>query len=221
MLHHIGFAAEEFFCGDAETVLAGSEENVFTLRTGPLAARVVTLPTVASATVTAALPDTIRVDVVEREPILAWSVGAHRLLVDRDGLVLLDAADPGAPPASASVARSLPVIADRRRVSAGLAAGDHVDPLDLDVATRLASLTPKDVGTKAKSLEVRVTEADGWVVGPPDGWEAVFGFYTATVRPPDLVPAQVRLLGSILPGREALLARVYLASGDAGTYTLR
>ena len=196
-------------------------ENVFTLRTAPLAARVVTLPTVASATVTAALPDAIRVDVVEREPILVWSVGDHRLLVDRDGLVLLDAAAPDAPPAAARVVRSLPAIVDARAASARLAAGDHVDALDLDVATRLASLTLADIGTKAKRLDVRVTAADGWVVGPPDGWEAVFGLYAATVRPPDVVPEQVRLLRSLLAGREAQLRRVYLASGEAGTYTLR
>jgi len=200
---------------------AAAAENVFTLRTGPLAARVVTLPTIASATVTAALPDVIRVDIVEREPILVWSVGERRLLVDRDGLVLLDASAADAPTAAVAAARALPAIVDERHASAGLAAGDRVDPLDLDVATRLASLTPKDVGTKAKSLDVRVTAADGWVVGPTHGWEAIFGLYTATVRRPDVVPEQVRLLGSILAGREAQLGTIYLASGEAGTYTLR
>ena len=205
----------------ASSAATADGENVFTLRTAPLAARVVLLPTVASATVTAALPDAIRVDVVEREPILAWSVGDRSLLVDRDGLVLLDASAVGIPPAAARVARSLPAIVDTRRASATLAVGDHVDALDLDVATRLASLQPKDLGTRAKVLDVHVSDADGWVVGPADGWEAIFGLYTATVRPPDIVPDQVRLLRSLIGGREAQLDRVYLASGEAGTYTLR
>jgi hypothetical protein len=141
--------------------------------------------------------------------------------VDRDGLVLLDASAVGIPPAAARVARSLPAIVDTRRASATLAVGDHVDALDLDVATRLASLQPKDLGTRAKVLDVHVSDADGWVVGPADGWEAIFGLYTATVRPPDIVPDQVRLLRSLIGGREAQLDRVYLASGEAGTYTLR
>ncbi len=196
-------------------------DNVFTLKTGPLAARVVTLPTVASATVTASLPDAIHVTVVEREPILAWSVGTRRLLVDRDGLVLLDAAAPEAPAAAHDLGHTLPAIVDARPGSAGLAAGGHVDPIDLDAATRLASLQPRDVGSKAKALAVAVTDADGWVVSTTGGWDAVFGFYTATVRPPDLVPPQVRLLRSLLAGREAQVGRVMLASGDAGTYTLR
>lgn len=196
-------------------------QNVFTLRTAPLAARVVTLPTVASATVTAALPGAIRVDVVEREPILVWSAGDRRLLVDRDGLILLDASAAAVPPAAVKIARSLPAIVDARRASATLAVGDHVDALDLDVATRLASLTPTDLGTAAKSLDVRVSDADGWVLGPRDGWEAIFGLYTATVRPPDIVPEQVRLLRSVVAGKEAQIGRVYLASGEAGTYTLK
>jgi len=200
---------------------SAARDNVFTLKTAPLAARVVTLPTIASATVTAALPDAIRVDVVEREPILVWSVGARRLLVDRDGLVLLDAAAQGAPDATRDLGHSLPAIVDARARSAGLAAGGRVDPVDLDAATRLASLQPRDVGSRAKTLAIAVTDADGWVVSTAGGWDAVFGFYTATVRPPDLVPAQVRLLRSLLAGREAQLGRVMLASGDAGTYTLR
>ncbi len=55
----------------------------------------------------------------------------------------------------------------------------------------------------------------------PDGWTAIFGFYTPSVRPADLIPAQVRLLRSLLGVREDRLKRAILASGDAGTYTLR
>jgi hypothetical protein len=205
----------------AEGASAPAAANVFTLRTGPLAARIVTLPTVAAATVTATLPDAVRVEVVEREPILVWSVGESRLLVDREGLVLVDGAAEDARPAAADAIRSLPSIVDERPRAVRLRPGDRVDPIDLDVATRLASLQPRDVGSKATDLAIHVTDADGWVVTPADGWEAVFGFYTPTVRRPDLVPAQVRLLRSLLAGREARLGRVVLAGGEAGTYTLR
>ena len=34
----------------------------------------------------------------------------------------------------------------------------------------------------------------------PDGWTAVFGFYTPTIRRTDLIPGQVRLLPASSPG---------------------
>ncbi|TMD29133.1 MAG: hypothetical protein E6I94_07230 [Chloroflexi bacterium] len=57
----------------------------------------------------------------------------------------------------------------------------------------------------------------------PDGpRRATFGFYTPTLRTPDLVPAQVRLLRSLI-GRvgEAKVATVLLADATNGTYTTR
>ena len=38
--------------------------------------------------------------------------------------------------------------------------------------------------------------------GDPDGWNAIFGFYTPTLRTTDLVPGQVRLLRSLLADDE-------------------
>ena len=55
----------------------------------------------------------------------------------------------------------------------------------------------------------------------PDGWTAVFGFYTPTIRRTDLIPGQVRLLASLLAGREATVATVTLADDRNGTYTVK
>ena len=46
----------------------------------------------------------------------------------------------------------------------------------------------------------------------------MFGFYTPSLRTVDLIPEQVRLLRSLLIGREPLVDRVILASGTDGTY---
>ena len=46
----------------------------------------------------------------------------------------------------------------------------------------------------------------------------IFGFYTPSLRTPELIPGQVRLLRSLLIGREPLIARVVLASETDGTY---
>ena len=125
------------------------------------------------------------------------------------------------PPAGAA---GLPVIDDRRAASAGLSVDRKLDAVDLDAATRLASLVPADVGSSAVSLAVVVTDANGFILETrPKGWSAVFGFYTPSLRTTELIPGQVRLLRSLLdrpraarrPGDPRLGDRWHLhATGD-------
>ncbi len=166
------------------------------------------------------LPDSLVVRVEERSPILVWRVGARRYLVDADGRLFARLGeDPGAVPAGAAV---LPVVEDRRATSAGLSVGGRLETVDLDAATRLASLTPADVGSEADGLSVAVGDANGFVIrARPESWAAVFGFYTLSLRTPELIPGQVRLLRSLLIGREPQLDRVILASETDGTYTVK
>jgi hypothetical protein len=187
--------------------------NAFRLATTDLPDRLAGLPAVVGAAVRVALPDTLVVTVTERTPILAWRVGDATFLGDRDG-VLFALATPG------DDSSGLPTINDDRLASrTGLAIGSTIDPVDLDVATRLASLTPADIGSTAAALVVGITDADGFVVTTtPPSWTAVFGVYGHAVRTPNLVPGQVRLLRSLLDGREAELARIVLADDRNGTY---
>ena len=190
-------------------------ENLFRLATGPLQARLEQLPTVAHARIDVRLPGTLAVSIEERQPVLIWKAGNQRWLVDADGELFAELGHD--PPAAAA---KLPVIDDRRAAAVGLAVGRHLDPVDLDAATRLASLHPGDVGSVAAGLTVAVTDETGFVVSSnPVGWSAVFGFYTPSLRTPDLIPGQVRLLRSLLDGREAQVDRVILASTTDGTYT--
>ena len=191
--------------------------NLFGLRTGPMEASLLELPTVQTADVAVALPDSVVVRLAERTPILIWRVGARRYLVDRDGHIFARVGEE--PPAEAA---ALPVVEDRRATSAGLAIGGRLEAVDLDAATRLASLIPADVGSEAEGLSVVVGDTNGFIVrSRPDGWTAVFGFYTLSLRTPELIPGQVRLLRSLLIGREPLLERVILASETDGTFTLK
>ncbi|MEI6271764.1 MAG: hypothetical protein WCP38_05320, partial [Chloroflexota bacterium] len=50
-------------------------------------------------------------------------------------------------------------------------------------------------------------------------WNAVFGIYSATIRPPEMLPGQVRLLRSLLADRERKVGWIILADGQAGTFT--
>jgi cell division septal protein FtsQ len=197
--------------------LTTGSSNLFLVRADDIASALRELPTVTDAQVTVDLPDTLRIHLLERQPILAWVVGNRRFVVDRDGVIF--AVYPADAPGPST---SLPAVTDERATSTGLAVGGRLDPVDLDAATRLGSLTPADIGSAKKRLLVSVDDADGYVVRPsPGGPIAVFGFYTPTLRPPAIIPGQVRLLRSLIAGREPSVLRVVLASDTSGTYVPR
>ncbi len=192
-------------------------QNLFALSTRSLVAALDGLPTVRSAQVEVRLPGTLAVTVDERVPVMVWQVGQRRYLADADGTLF--GLMPAHPPADAA---NLPVIDDLRISAADLDVGKRLDPVDLDAATRLASLVPGDLGSSAVSLAVSVTDENGFVVGTrPGSWSAVFGFYTPSLRTTDMIPGQVRLLRSLLTGREPTVQRVVLASDTDGTYVPR
>lgn len=194
--------------------------NAFSVATDVYRERLLALPAVADAEVVVGLPGTLRVRIVERAPVLAWRRDGALLLADRDGRIVADATAGG--PAAAA-AEGLPLVADRRAPDEPLAVGGQLDALDLDVATRLLSLVPADVGSSAPALLVGVDDRDGWTLLPTveDPWTAVFGFYGPEIRGPAMIPEQVRLLRSLLAGREERLLRVVLAGPSEGTYTLK
>jgi cell division protein FtsQ len=199
-----------------EAALAAARgENLFGLSTAPLEQALEKMATVASARVQVQLPGTLAVSIDERKPVLVWKVGQDRYLVDAGGTLFARL-----PVESPPAARSLPVIEDRRAGARIVEVGGHLDPVDLDAATRLASLVPPDLGSSAASLGVTVSDENGFVVdAKPAGWSAVFGFYTPSLRTTELIPEQVRLLRSLLAGREEKVDRVILASATDGTYT--
>ena len=194
-----------------------SDQNVFTVRTGDLAGRLALIPSIKGASVTVSLPDEVHVSVDERQALVVWKVGDRRFLVDADGLLF---AELGENPPEAVAA--LPVIDDAQLFSIQLDVGSKLDPVVLDAALRLGSLTPADVGSSARSLTLRVDDANGFTMrSRPANWTAIFGFYTPTLRTTDLVPGQVRLLRSLLAGREDKVDRIILADDHSGTYIPR
>ena len=188
--------------------------NAFRLSTAGLAQRLEAIPAVDTASVSVALPDRLVVGVAERTPILAWRVGDVTFLVDRTGMLFHWL------PSGSDGTSGLPTVVDRRSLSTiALSVGSPLDPVDLDAATRLASLKPADIGSSAAALSVTVTDSDGFVVTTtPGSWTAVFGSYGHVLRTPDLIPGQVRLLRSLLDGREGGIARIVLADDQNGTY---
>jgi len=190
-------------------------QNLFEIATEPLEARIREIPAVAAADISLGLPDTVAVRIEERVPILVWKIGERRLLVDNSGLLFarLDKT-------SADSVTDLPVIDDQRAASPKLSVGQALSPVDLDAATRLASLTPAAVGSAASGLSVGVTDGNGFVVSSvPASWVAVFGFYTPSLRTTELVPGQVQALREVMiKFGEPTVATVILADDKAGVY---
>jgi cell division septal protein FtsQ len=204
-----------------DTILAAlaipAGQNVFAVNSTALANRLSGIPAIRGARVTVALPDQIQVAVTEREALVAWQVASHRYLVDATGLLFAELGDNPSPAAA-----SLPVVEDRRSVATTLGVGTSLDPVTLDAALRLGSLTPAELGSGATSLAIRLDDTDGFTVqAQPTGWTAVFGFYTPTLRTTDLIPGQVRLLRSLLFDREAQVQRIVLADDRSGTFVPR
>jgi hypothetical protein len=203
---------------DADAVQRTMEEargeNLFRLSTAPLVASLREIPTVADARIAIALPGTLVVTLDERQPVLVWKVGSQRYLVDRDGLIVGRLGD-DAPPTAAG----LPAVVDQRARSSSLGVGLRLDAVDVDAATRLASLNPAQIGSAARKLAVVVTDDHGFEVrAQPEGWTAIFGFYTPTLRRTELIPGQVRLLSRLLVGREPEIASIVLADEHDGTF---
>jgi cell division protein FtsQ len=192
-------------------------QNVFTVSSAALAGRLAAIPAIRTTRVEIALPDEIRVAVTERQALVVWQAGTRRYLVDESGLLFAELGD--TPPAAAA---ALPVIDDHRAAADALLVGTTIDPVTLDAALRIGSLKPADLGSVATQLAIHVDDVDGFsLTASPAGWTAVFGFYTPTLRTTDLVPGQVRLLRSLLYGREAAVLRIVLADDRSGTYVPR
>jgi len=192
--------------------------NLVALRTDGLADALLKLPTVRDARISVALPGTVEVQLDERVPILVWQTDGGSYLVDDHG-VLFASADTSPPGALAG----LPVLVDKRASAEDLSVGGSLDPIDLDAATRLGSITAADLGSTANGLSITVDDTNGYVMrSGPDGWTATFGFYTPSLRRPDMIPDQVRSLRSVLAKvGETNLATIILAGDRNGTYTTR
>jgi cell division protein FtsQ len=191
--------------------------NLVGLATEPIEARLRELPSVQDARVDVGLPDVLRVDVTERRPIVIWAVGDRRFAVDAGGLLFADvSADPS------GLTKGMPTVSDERVSANDLAVASTLDPVDLDAATRLGSLTPSQVGSHAAALRVHVTDDRGFTISSGSGsWVAVFGFYGLSQRTPALIPGQVQLLGALIAGREDTVATVIVADGIEGSYTTK
>ncbi len=156
--------------------------NIFLSDPRQDAARIETLPAVASAHVTRSLPDTLLIQVVERQPVLIWQVGDQMLSVDASGVLITQVQDP----------QGLPVVSDDHLLDHSgkpFAPGEKIDPAIVSLARQLLERLPRELGISKFSL--LNTGAYGMVVNSAEGWQARFG------DPQDL-ETKIQMLGAIL-----------------------
>jgi len=188
--------------------------NLVGLATGPIVERLLGIPSIGSASVSVGLPDVLRVDVKERKPVVVWAAGDHRFAVDDGGTLFAELGADVSPEVAA-----LPVVNDERTSAAGLGIRSVLDPVDLDAAKRLASITPEQIGSHAQKLGVTVTDEKGFTLeAAPRLWTAVFGMYGPSQRTPALIPGQAQLLSALIAGREDTIQTVVLGDDRDGTY---
>ena len=197
--------------------LQGSR-NVFLLRAAEMERALAGLPAVAEAEVAVVLPDRLEVALVEREPVFVWRTGGSDYLVDASGVLLREVLAGEALPAD------LPLVDDRRRLPEPVRPGDVMPAVDLRAVLTLGAVDPELLASSAQWLSLAVEQADGYVLSAePAGWRAIFGHYTPTLRPPDIIERQVQCLRSLLATAEHDLDTIYLAPAEerCGTYLAR
>jgi hypothetical protein len=147
--------------------------NVFWIDSAEAAARVRRLPLVQRVEISPTLPDTVDVQIVERQPAAFWITGERSYLVDREG-VILKSVDAEAQHARACAGQpcdprlaSLPTVAQLD--GPPLSPGDRVEASALLGSARLASLLPtigvQPVGFQwSRDIGLEVPTSEGWRV---------------------------------------------------------
>jgi POTRA domain, FtsQ-type/Cell division protein FtsQ/DivIB, C-terminal len=160
---------------EVEDTAAVVGANIFWVNRGEGAARLSTLPLVQHVEISATLPDTVDIRIVERQPAGFWTSGDQTFLVDREGVILkaVDAetahirACAGQPCDPQAV--GLPSVVQAQ--AGDLGPGDHVDANALSTSARLASLLP---GVGAQPVSFQWSQDSGLDVAMADGWTARF-----------------------------------------------
>lgn len=142
---------------------------------GAIVERLRSLPAVATAEVSAVLPDELRVTIAEKQPAFTWVTSALRLVGAADGTLIGELARDGELPAELA---GLPAIDDQRRRSRQLIMGDVLPHEELGMALRLLDVEPALLGSASSGLSLRIDAEYGFVlVSAQPGWQAALGFY--------------------------------------------
>lgn len=157
--------------------------SIFTLDAGAVSSRLLALPWVATVTVSTDLPDTVRITVSERAPLLRLRRGDADTLLAANGAVL--------PTAAAQNARllSIPVLVDDR-----IGSPAPIDPALMQTLSVSAQRFPAVIGCGVAAFQ---WGADGvFAIWTSCGWRAVLG-HLDTDQAIAAVPTQLAVLAAL------------------------
>jgi hypothetical protein len=156
---------------DVDSVASVVGVNIFWVNRADVAARLSQLPLVQHVDVSAALPDTVNIRIVERQPAGFWTTGDQTYLVDSQGVILkpvdAETAQTRACAGQACDPQTAPLPSVSDTDTELLMPGDRVDASALTTSTRLALLLPS-VGVQPTAFQwsrdagLQVPTADGW-----------------------------------------------------------
>lgn len=195
-------------------------QNIFLANVTALTARVATLPTVASASVTRQWPNQLTVIVTERQPVLLWQTKKGTYSVDAQGIVIAPASEtPGA--------NHLMAVVDTRTHNGGgtLRPGQHVSVADVQFALNVFASLPKMAGVSAftlnytDSMPLAPGETGSFVVASQTGWLAYLGG-AGDSNPLDNRLLELQRILAMAQQQQLHLATVDLRFGLRPVYTL-
>jgi hypothetical protein len=160
---------------EVETTASVVGANIFWVNRAEVAARLRALPLVQRVEVSATLPESIDIQLVERQPAGFWTSGEQTYLVDREGVILkaVDAETAqiracAGQPCDVQLA-ALPTVAQAQ--AEPLMPGEHVDPNALSTSAQLASLLPT-MGVQPRGFVW--SQETGLEVSTAEGWDVRF-----------------------------------------------
>jgi hypothetical protein len=156
---------------EVETTASVVGANIFWVNRAEVSRRLGALPLVQHVEIDSTLPDTVDIQIVERQPAGFWTSGDQTYLVDREGVILkaVDAETAqiracAGQPCDVQLA-ALPSVAQAQ--AEPLTPGEHVDANALSTSARLASLLPA-IGVRPLGFQwsadtgLDVTTVEGW-----------------------------------------------------------
>lgn len=160
---------------DVDNMASVVGANIFWVNRAEVAARLGQLPLVQHVEVHATLPDTVDIQILERQPAGFWTSGDQTYLVDKEGVILKPVDAETAHIRACGGQACDPQVAPLPSVSEiepePLTPGDHIDASALSTSRQLAELLPSVGVQPAGFLWSRATGLD---VPTADGWRARF-----------------------------------------------
>lgn len=145
------------------TYALNEEDNVFLYHGVDISAKIKeNFPLVSEVNIQKGLPDTIRVIIIERQPVIVWQTADKKYLVDKEGYGYLEA--------DANNAKDLPVVIDSANLpvvlSEKVASKNFLDFIReiLEKFTPRSNLKIKELRIRDTTFDLEILTTDGFTV---------------------------------------------------------